>query len=64
MHKEVENLDDHGCLKVQELVVSNEEVWICFSYPFPQKTTLHCADVKAKKFGNWTMQHSKLWILF
>ena len=58
MGKRVENLEDHGCPKVQDLV--KEEVWICSSYPFRQKTTLHCAERWAKLFGNWIMEHLKL----
>ena len=46
LDKEVENLEDHGCSKVQDLV--DEEIWICWSYPFRHKTTLHCAERKAK----------------
>ena len=41
LDKEVENLEDHGCPKVQGLVVG--EIWICSGYPFRHKTTLHCA---------------------
>ena len=44
-NKEVENLEDHGCPKVRDLV--DEEVWICSSYPFRHKTTIHCAERKA-----------------
>ena len=32
MDKEVENLDDHGVLKFQDLV--DEGMWICLGYPF------------------------------
>ena len=49
--KEVEDLDDLGCPKLRDLV---EELWICSSYPFRQKTTLHFAKCKAKLLGNWT----------
>ena len=56
--KEVENLEDHGCPTVQDLV--DEEFWICSSYPFRHKTTLHCAEPKAKLFGNWMMRHLML----
>ena len=34
MDKEVENLDDHGCLKIQERLESDKQMWICSSYPF------------------------------
>ena len=53
--KDVENLEDHGCPKVQDLV--DEETWICLSYPFRHKTILHCGERKAKWFGNWIMRH-------
>ena len=58
LDKQVENLEDHGCPKVQDLV--GEEIWICSSYPFRHKTTLHCAERKAKLFGNWIMRNSLL----
>ena len=38
LDKDVEDLEDHGCPKVQDLV--DEEVWICSSYPFGHKITL------------------------
>ena len=41
LDKEVENLEDHGCAIVQDLV--DEENWICSSYPFRHKTTLNRA---------------------
>ena len=50
----VEILEDYGCPKVQDLVV--EEIWICSSYPIRHKTTLHCAEHKAKLFGDWIMR--------
>ena len=50
LDKGVENLDDHGCSRVENLV--DEETLICSSYPFRQKITLHCAERKAKLFGN------------
>ena len=49
MGKKVENLEDHGCPNVQDLV--DEEMWICSSYPFRQNTTFHCAELKAKLFS-------------
>ena len=61
LDKDLEKLDDHGCPKIQDLVV--EEMWICSSYPFRHKTTLHtlkCAESEAKLLGNWTIQHSRL----
>ena len=56
--KGVENLEDHGCPKVQDIV--EEKVWICSIYPLGHKTTLHCAERKAKLFGNWIMWHLML----
>ena len=57
LDKEVENWQDYGCPKVQDLV---DEIWICSSYPFGHKTTLHCAQRKAKLFGNWIIRHLML----
>ena len=58
LDKEVKNLEVHGCLKIQDLV--DKEVWICSSYPFRHKTTLHCAERKAKLFGNWIITNLML----
>ena len=58
LDKKVDELDDHDCPKVQDLV--DEEIWICSSYPFRHKTTLRCAEFRAKKFGNWIMHHLNL----
>ena len=52
----VENLDDYGCSKVQDHVKTDSS-WICSSYPFRHKTRLHCAQRKAKEYGEWAMQH-------
>ena len=52
----VENLDDYGCPKTQDLVKTNS-LWICSSYLFRHKTKLHCAERKAKVYGEWAMQH-------
>ena len=60
MDKEVEDLDDHVCPNIQELVESDNQMWICPSYLFRHKTTLHCAERKVKLFGECTMQHLKL----
>ena len=51
----VENLDDYGCPKIQDLVTNS--LWNCSSYPFRHKTRLHCAERKAKVYGDWAMQH-------
>ena len=52
----VENLDDYGCPKIQDLV-KTDSLWICSNYPFRHKTRLHCAERKAKVYGEWAMQH-------
>ena len=52
----VENLDDYGCPKNQDLV-KTDSLWICSSYPFRHKTRLHCVERKAKVYGEWAMQH-------
>ena len=52
----VENLDDYGCPKIQDLV-KTESLWICSNYLFRHKTRLHCAERKAKVFGEWAIQH-------
>ena len=52
----VENLDDDGCPKIQDLV-NTDSSWICSSYPFRHKTMLHCAEKKAKVYGEWAVQH-------
>ena len=52
----VENLDDYGCPKIQDLV-KTDSVWNCSSFPFRHKTRLHCAERKAKVYGDWVIQH-------
>ena len=52
----VEILDDYGCPKIQDLV-KTDSLWIYSSYPFRHKTKLHCAERKAKVYGEWAMQH-------
>ena len=58
----VENLDDYGCPKIQDLAGERKvnRSWICSSYPFQHKTRLHCAERKGKVYGDWTMQHLNL----
>ena len=51
----VENLDDYGCPKIQDLV-KTDSLWICSSYLFRHKTRLHCAERKAKVYGEWATQ--------
>ena len=52
--KRWKKMEDHICPKVQ--VVVDEEMWICSSHPFKHKTTLNCAERKAKLFGKWIMR--------
>ena len=52
----VENLDDYGCPKIQDLA-ETDSLWICSSYPIQHKTRLHCAERKAKVCGIWAMRH-------
>ena len=49
----VEKLDDYGCPKVQDLVGEGkvDSSWISSSYPFRHKTRFHCAERKAKVYG-------------
>ena len=54
--EKIENLDDYGCSKIQDLF-KTDSLWICFSHPFRQKTRLYCAERKAKVNGDWAMQH-------
>ena len=52
----LQNLDDYGCPKLQDLV-KTESSWICSSYPFQHKTRLHCAQKKTKVYRKWALQH-------
>ena len=52
----VENLDDYVCPKNKDLVKTHSS-WICSSYSFRHKTRLHCAERKAKVYGDRAMQH-------
>ena len=55
----VEKLDDYGCPKFQDLVGEGkaDSSWACSSYTFRHKTRLHCAERKAKVYGEWALQH-------
>ena len=59
--KIVEKLDDFGWPKIQYLV-KTDSLWICSSYIFRHKTRLHCAERKAKVYGEWVMQHFKIFL--
>ena len=52
----VENLDDYGCPKFQDLV-KTDSLWNCCSYPFRHKARLHCAEGKEKVYGEWAVQN-------
>ena len=54
----VENLDDYGCPKIDNLVGEGKKgsSWICSSYSFRDKKRLHCAERKAEVYGEWAMQ--------
>ena len=58
----VENLEDYGCPKIQDLVGERKtnSSLICSSYPFRHKTGLHCAERKAKVYEDCGMQHLNL----
>ena len=58
----VENLDDYGCPKIQDLVGEGktDSSWICSSCFFRNKTRLHCAERKAKVYRDWAMPHLNL----
>ena len=55
----VAKLNDYGCPKIQDPLGEGKanSSWICSRYTFRQKTRLHCAERKAKMFGDWAMQH-------
>ena len=52
----LENFDDYGCPKIQDLV-KTDSLLICCNYPFRHKTRRRCAERKTKVNGEWVMQH-------
>ena len=66
LRQNVENLDDYGCPKIQDLVGGGKAdiSWICSSYLFRHKTKLHSAESKTKMYGDWSMQHLKMYVLY
>ena len=54
--RNVENMDDYGCPKIQDLA-KLDSLWDCSSYPFGHTTRLHCAERKVKVYGEWAMRH-------
>ena len=61
IRQDVENLDDYGCPKIQDLF-KTDCLWICSSYPFWHKTRHHCAERKAKLYGEWAMQPLEIFV--
>ena len=53
----VENLEDYGCPKIEQLEMSTYE---CSNYPIQHKRCLHCAERKVKTFGDWARIHVKV----
>ena len=51
----VEKLDDYGCPNIQDVVGEGktDSSWISCSYHFRHKRRLHCAEKKAKVYGEW-----------
>ena len=43
LRQNVENLEDYGCPRIQDLVGEANSSWMCSSYTFRHKTRLHCA---------------------
>ena len=60
--QKVENLDDYGCPEFQDLVGEGKanSSWICSTYPFRHKTSLHYGKRKAKVYVDWATQHLNL----
>ena len=61
--QKLENLDDYGCSKVQNLV-KTDSLWICSNYTFRHETRFHCPESKAKAYGQWAGQHLQLLYVF
>ena len=59
----VENLDDYGCPKIQDLV-KTDSWWICSSCPFRHKSKIQCAERKAKVYRDWAMQNLYFFYVF
>ena len=62
----VEDLDDYGCPKIQNVDGGGKtnSLWIFSSNPFRHRTRLHSAERKAKVWEEWAMQPLKLQILY
>ena len=59
LEQKVEILDDYCCPKTQDLVGEGKanSSWMRSKFPFQHKTRLHCAEKKAKVFGDWALYH-------
>ena len=66
MDAKEEILDDHDSFKIRDIFDSetDEELWICWSYPFQRKTTFQFAERKVNLCGNCASQALMLYILF
>ena len=62
----VEKFDDYDCPKIHDLLGGGktDSSWICSSYLFRQKSRLHCAERKAKVYGEGAMQHLNSYLLY
>ena len=57
----VEDSEDYGCSKDQDLSKTDLKTWICWKYHFWRKSTFCYTERNAKLFDNWTMQHLKFY---
>ena len=66
MEKILKSLDDSDCPKTPEVVdtKSDEETWMCLSYLFRFKTTIHKAERQAKMFSVCARKHVLMQVLF
>ena len=66
LRQNVENLDDYGSPKIQDLVGEGktDKSSICSNYPCRHRTRLHCAERKAKVYGEWLCNICKLLYVF
>ena len=60
----VENFLEYCCPKNQDTVGEGktDSSWICSSYPFLHRTRFHCAERKAKVYGEWAMQQLLIFV--
>ena len=59
----VENLDDYGCPKIQDLVKMDSSL-ICSTYRFRQWTRLHSAERKTEVYGERAMKICEFFYVF